>query len=95
MLCGKRRIPSADPQPAGGLCHIVDTDARDRRRAMLGKCGGDRFAERPPMMLFFNRDDTAGFFAEAITSSFIKRLDGMDIDDFNADAFFFSVHRQP
>ena len=89
MLCGKAEFLQQIHSRAGVAVHIVDTDARDRRRAMLGKCGGDRFAETADDVVLFNRDDTAGLLCGSNNKLFIERLDGMDIDDFNADAFFF------
>lgn len=89
MLCGKAEFLQQIHSRAGVAVHIVDADARDRRRAMLGKCGGDRFAETADDVVLFNRDDTAGLLCGSNNKLFIERLDGMDIDDFNADAFFF------
>ena len=68
MLCGKAKFLQQIHSRAGVAVHIVDTDARDRRRAMLGKCGGDRFAETADDVVLFNRD-TAVFLPEAITNS--------------------------
>ena len=84
MLCGKTEFLQQIHSRAGVAVHIVDTDARDRRRAMLGKCGGDRFAETADDVVLFNRDDTAGLLCGSNNKLFIERLDGMDIDDFDA-----------
>ena len=57
----------------------------------VGQCSesavADCFAETADDVVLFNRDDTAGLLCGSNNKLFIERLDGMDIDDFNADAF--------
>ena len=66
--------------------HVVDADACDRRRALLGKHRRNSLAETTDDVVLLHRDDTACLFRRRENKLLVKRLDRVDVDNLRADA---------
>ena len=86
MLCGKAELLEQVDGRAGVAEHVVDADARDRRRALLGKHRRNGFAESADDVVLFNRDDAPGLLRGIEDDFLVERLDRVDVDDLCADA---------
>ena len=73
---------------AGLTEYVVDTDPAHLCGLLLGKKLGNCTAETADHGSFLHGDDLSCLRSAAEDQLLIERLDGMDVDDFRADALF-------